>query len=706
MRDKIWFHTAARYNRAWNFTPSRFNLNAGNPALWTYEPDLTGKPASNRNTIKNGNVRLTWQVTPRHKIATTYDKSELCDCPRSLTAARAPEANVGNYATQPRNTNSVEYTAPVSSRLLLEANFVRVYQPVDRATVNPYFPPSPIPLVEVQDQGLGNLRYRGTSISNLNLDIPKQFRAVMSYITGAHALKVGVNIGRWTQERTFRKADAPYTFRFRNGVPNRITLNDMPYTNIVDGHEHAVFVQDRWTVRRLTVDLGFRYDNLNLIFPEQSVGPGAFSPSRNITFPETKPLKWHDMAPRTGLAYDLFGNGRTAVKASLNRYLAGAGSGGLFGIGMGPANGLVTAANRSWSDADRDYVPDCNLTNPARNGECGPVDNSNFGTTIPTLAFDPDILEGWHEREYNWQFATGMDHELMPRVSVGVEYWRTWFGNQVVTNHQAYSPADFDQFSITAPLDPRLPGGGGYVVSGLYDVKPAVFGRPADGLVTVAKNFGEQTDIWNGVDVTFSARPRPGMLLQGGTSTQRRSTDTCEVARLAGAPPPQRGGGLGPYNPAGFDEASGALLGNFCDVTGAFLTQLKLLGAYTVPRIDLQVSASVQNLPGPEIQAIYTASNAVIAPSLGRNLAGGASNVDVYLAAPRSMYGDRVNQVDLRIGKILRFGRTRTNLGFDVYNLFNTSAALVLNPTVGSSWQTPQEILNARFAKVVLQVNF
>jgi hypothetical protein len=196
------------------------------------------------------------------------------------------------------------------------------------------------------------------------------------------------------------------------------------------------------------------------------------------------------------------------------------------------------------------------------------------------------------------------------------------------------------------------------------------------------------------------------MLLQGGTSTQRRSTDTCEVARLAGAPPPQRGGGLGPYNPAGFDEASGALLGNFCDVTGAFLTQLKLLGAYTVPRIDLQVSASVQNLPGPEIQAIYTASNAVIAPSLGRNLAGGASNVDVYLAAPRSMYGDRVNQVDLRIGKILRFGRTRTNLGFDVYNLFNTSAALVLNPTVGSSWQTPQEILNARFAKVVLQVNF
>ena len=706
MRDRLWFHSAARYNRAWNFTPSRFNLNAGNPNAWTYEPDLAGPPASNRNTIRNGNVRLTWQATPRNKLASTYDRSLLCDCPRSLTAARAPEANVGNYAEQPRENFSVEWTAPVSNRLLLESNFVRVWQPVDRATVNPYFAPSPVPLIEVQDQGLGNLRYRGTSVSNLNIDIPKQFRAVMSYITGAHALKVGVNIGRWSQEREFRKADAPYTFRFRNGVPNRINLNDMPYTNLVVGHEHAVFAQDRWTVRRLTVDAGFRYDNLNLIFPEQSVGPGAFSPNRSITFPQTEPLKWHDLQPRTGLAFDLFGNGRTALKASLNRYLAGAGSGGVFGIGMGPANGLVTSTSRSWNDANRDYVPDCDLTNPAGNGECGAVANRNFGTTIPTLAFDPDILEGWHQREYNWQVAAGVDHELLPRLSVGVEYWRTWFGNQTVTNHQAYSPEDFDQFSITAPVDPRLPGGGGYVVGGLYDLKPGVFGRPADGLVTTANKFGTQTEVWNGVDVTLNARPRAGVLLQGGSSTQRRSTNNCEVARLAGAAPPQRGGGLGPYNPAGFDDVEGALLGDFCDLPGTFLTQVKFLGAYTVPRIDVQVSASWQNLPGPEILATYQATNAIVSPSLGRNLAGGARNVEVNLIAPRSQYGDRFNQLDVRIGKILRFGGTRTTVGLDVYNLFNSSAALALNPTFGNNWQRPQEILNARFAKLVLQLNF
>ena len=192
MQDRLWFHTAARYNRAWNYTPSRFNLNAGNADLWTYEPDLTGKPASNRNTIRNGNARVTWQASPRNKLAGSYDRSLLCDCPRSLTAARAPEANVGNYVEQPRETISLEWTAPLSNRLLLESNFVRVWQPVDRATVNPYFPPSPVELIEVQDQGLGNLRYRGTSISNLNIDIPKQFRAVMLYITGSHSLRVGM----------------------------------------------------------------------------------------------------------------------------------------------------------------------------------------------------------------------------------------------------------------------------------------------------------------------------------------------------------------------------------------------------------------------------------------------------------------------------------------------------------------------------------
>jgi hypothetical protein len=144
----------------------------------------------------------------------------------------------------------------------------------------------------------------------------------------------------------------------------------------------------------------------------------------------------------------------------------------------------------------------------------------------------------------------------------------------------------------------------------------------------------------------------------------------------------------------------------FCHVQGTFLTQLKLLGAYTVPRIGVQISASLQSLPGPEITASYVATNAVVAPSLGRNLAGNAANVTVSLVEPRSMYSDRINQLDLRFNKIVRFARTtRASVGLDVYNALNSSAVLSLNNAF-ATWQQPQAILPARFAKVVLQLDF
>lgn len=694
-RNRVWFHAAGRYSRAYNYTAVRFNKNAGNANLWTYEPDLDREATATENDIRNANVRLTWQATPKNKFAATYDNSRVCDCPRRIRGNESPEAILDVYNINPRRFWGAEWTAPVSNRLLLEANFVKLYSDAARARVNPYFAPSPVPLVRVQEQSTG-LRYRGTPSAPRSINDPLTVRAVASYVTGAHSLKVGFNFGTVDQSRETFSPDAPLEFRLNRGVPNRLTQFATPFTAFMKGVESAIFVQDRWTVDRLTLSGGVRYDYFSDYFPEHTIGPGNFLPNRNIVFPKTDGVTWHDISPRVGLAYDVFGTGTTAVKVSLNKYLGGEGSGGAFGIGMAPANHMVASTTRSWNDANRDFVPDCDLSNPRSNGECGGMANTDFGSALSILTYDPDLREGWGKRFHNWQFSAGVQHEILPRISVGVDYWRTWFGNFPVIDHRGFDPGDFDEFSITAPRDPRLPGGGGYHISGLFDVKPEVFGRPRNGFVTLADTFGKQIDHWNGVDITVNARPREGVLLQGGATTQRRSTDTCEVVtHVYPEPPPERGGELPAYNPSRL----------FCDVEGTFLTQLKLLGSYRIPRIDVQVSASLQNLPGPEILATYTASNAEVRRTLGRDLAGGARNVEIPLVEPRSMYGERLNQLDLRMAKILRFGRTRATAGVDVYNALNSSAVLELNDAF-ENWQRPQGIVNARFAKVVFQLNF
>ena len=143
----------------------------------------------------------------------------------------------------------------------------------------------------------------------------------------------------------------------------------------------------------------------------------------------------------------------------------------------------------------------------------------------------------------------------------------------------------------------------------------------------------------------------------------------------------------------------------FCKADGTFLTTVKFLGSYTIPGIDVQLSGVFQSIPGPEIMAEYTASNSEIRPSLGRDLAGGERNVDVFIVEPRTIYGDRLNQLDVRIGKILNFGRTRATVSLDLYNALNTSAVLALSPTF-TTWQRPESILPARFVKVGMVLSF
>jgi len=168
---------------------------------------------------------------------------------------------------------------------------------------------------------------------------------------------------------------------------------------------------------------------------------------------------------------------------------------------LNPAANTVTSTTRSWTDTNRNFIPDCNLLNPAAQtvagGDvCGALANQTFGTSVSALTIDPTVLSGWGKRGYNWEFSAGVQQEIMPRVSVDVGYFRRIYGNMLVTDARAIAASDYTAFSITAPSDPRLPGGGGDQISGLYNLNPNKFGLSPDNYLTFADNYGAESEHW------------------------------------------------------------------------------------------------------------------------------------------------------------------------------------------------------------------
>lgn len=228
------------------------------------------------------------------------------------------------------------------------------------------------------------------------------------------------------------------------------------------------------------------------------------------------------------------------------------------------------------------------------------------------------------------------------------------------------------------------------------DLNPDKVGQVSN-LVTRAGDYGKQTEHWNGVDITGSARLK-GLSVSGGISSGKRATDNCAVVAklpeiLFGAQ------SLAAPNPASWMPAA------FCHQEEPFLTQVKLLGSYIIPKVGVLVAGTLQSVPGPLVNANYNAPSALVAPSLGRPLSGNAANITLNILEPGRRYGERLNQVDLRFGKRFGFGPTKTLMSFDIYNLLNVDTILTQNNGYGV-WQRPQTILQSRFAKISVQVDF
>ena len=680
-QDKLWYlvgyrHQGSRFSVAnlW------YNKNANDPTKWLYEPDFD-RPATADGTLKNLSGRLTWQATPRNKVGLFWDEPRRKNGwlgGRQGAANRSPEAD-GMQVMPNTRISQLSWNSPVTNRLLLEAgggqSTLRVIIK-ERPGENP-------DLISVTEQSgiIPGLVYRAQPNYHSLWFGTYPWRAAMSYVTGSHTVKVGYNqVFYWTPGVRYEKNNILY--RFNNGVPNQLTLlDDREETKHLN--TMGLYAQDSWVVGKLTLQGGLRYDRQWQFFPAQRIGFTRFIPNGFFT-EETEGVKWHDITPRLAGAYDLTGDGKTAIRVTLGKFTQAQDGGGLFGFSLNPSARLATTTTRAWNDVNRDYVPDCDLLNRAANGECGAYSNGNFGQNIYSFVYDDDLLHGWGKRPYTWEGSASIQREVITGLGVTVGYFRRWFGNFVVTDNRAVGPGDFNTFSVVAPADSRLPDGGGQTISGLFDVVPAKFGQ-VDNFVTRASNFGDWTETWHGVDFNVAARNVKGVTMSAGVSTGKRAENFCDLR--ANFPE------IGPLNP-------------YCDWQEPFLTQYKAQGSYTIPGIEVMVSGTLQSNPGPELAANFNVPNATVAPSLGRSLSGNAANVPVNLVERGKLYGERTNQVDLRLAKILSYGRTRSTVGVNLFNAFNAAPITGYNQTFGARYLLPTQTMPARFLKFSFQVDF
>jgi hypothetical protein len=740
LRDRLWFFGYGRDFGSATFTEGLFaNRFAGDPSHWDYAADTAteGRSANRRDIFQ---IKLTGQVSPRNRVSFSHEYQHRCsgstitsngegcrvrgsDWIGVGTLTASPETWPG-YHDFPYHVTQATWTSPLSNRVLLEAGFSRFqYLWAGFGIAPPDSLINLIPVTESQaiDGHRANYTYRGTydplGFGWANNDAnPNNWRASMSYVTGSHNMRIGY---QGSYQRSLLGRDANTTL-LRYTMNNR-ALNGVGYTLATRWRQNdrtattALYIQDQWTRGRFTLQGAVRYDRASSFSPAEGNGTSEISRFNTapIAFPRTVSVSgYNDITTRFGGAWDVFGTGKTALKANIGRYLQNATNDENYTANNPAARIQRSVTTRGWVD-NGNFVVDCDLRNPALQDnratggdQCAALtgDNVNFGNANPnSTIINPDILKGWGVRPGDWQVGVSVQHELLPRLSVDVSYNRRWFQNFFVDDNLFRAPADYTAWTYIAPQHPGLPGGGGYPVT-TYSLL-GVTG--AQNYRTFETDFGDaRTQYWHGVNVSLNARLRNGLTFQGGSSTGRGVRDTCDTVVNIDSPDP-RG----------------------CHLTEPFMTSFRGLAAYTLPKVDVLVSAQFRSLNPNNIGGVGGASatngaslnanvilpNSTVQQLLGGRLPAGAlanGTTTVNLLAAGDLYPDeRLTQVDMRFAKILRMGGRKIDIGVDLYNLFNTNDTTGFDSnfalaTNGATWLQPTAIVPPRFARFNVTFSF
>jgi hypothetical protein len=728
-RDRLWFLTTARWLGVTKTVTDTFYDRDPNPFKYDPDPDRPGYDDSRQTSFLN---RLTWAVSDKNKVTGYIDKQTKYIGHIGVSSTNLPEASTCQCLPY-QWVGNAKWTSTLTPRLVLESGwgFCNVewdYTPQ---------PDVPITAFRINDQTTSRTFGAPSFSLQRNISHLQSYTTKLTWVTGTHSLSGGLNgnLGSYRVITTRANGDVSEMRFGAIGVgapgadatgygPNRVTLN-LPTENFnkIDG-DNGFWVTDRMTYQRATITAGLRFDWFKGSVGTSSILPNKWSDSKTYEGFGNAP-HWRDLSPRLGFAYDLFGNGKTALKVGASKYLnaetvSTAGS-------VNPINTLTSSINLTWTDINGDRtifnsdgtVQDKDFKNGnATQDELAPIPgNSTFGQLVPsTTITDPKVRNGFGVRGYSWEFSAGVQHELLPRVSVSFNYYRRPTSlNHVSTDNINIGPSNYiGPYCVTVPTDARLPQGGGWQLCDIYQLAPEAFSIPTQNVQTFTKTHLERANssslkpiVYNhGYDLTVNARTNHGTIIQGGINADRSINDNCYLSALASPQTTQ-------INPI-----TG---GRFCRTVTPFRPDVKLIAAQSLPWWGLQLSGTYQRTPGPARLATWTISQAganqngwTITTAPGSTAAQiAAATTSFSLMQTGQKYEDPLNQLDLRLSKSIRTGAgKRLLINVDLYNAFNSAWVYTQNNTLGtnypvsSTWHRPAQILQARMFKIGGQFDF
>jgi hypothetical protein len=661
LHDKLWFLVAQRVSQT----------NSKIPLLTQYFPQ-GGTSDSGGQVAPHSTVRLTYQISQRNKFVFAFYKSQggthRFDVGCTATSGNAvscisPEASYW-LPTPLQYASQAKYTSPVTSRFLVEVGAslaVPTYKFKYQAENGP---------LDIDHFN------RTTSVRTVASATAPQdyFNEIwntignVSYVTGSHNFKAGVNQEwGWSTVKVEPHGDmSVLTYTNVNGVPTPVsaTLRNTPYIRKdVLKANLGFFAQDKWTVERLTMTLGGRYDYFNGYAPAQDNPAGRFVPARHSDEVDCIPC-WKDWSIRMGGSYDLFGTGKTALKTSVGKFLA------QQALGLtATLNPMASQSDtRTWTDRDGNGSP-FDAAGNVQFSELGPSTNLNLAIPGGAGKIAPEL-----PRPTNWEESVSVQHELFPRISVTGGYYRRQFYNIQYTQNLALDPVNsFTPFNITVPANANLPNGGGQVIT-LYNQNQVV----ANNNITTWST--KNTQVYNGIEVSVNARIPRGFIF-GGVTTERTAVNNCAD--------------LNSSNPNYLSSGSGGL--RFCNQVPPFRTLYKGSFAYTFPK-DIQFSATLQWRPGISIGSSYTyvCSAAQAAATGCTALTAGVASLTATVVDPTTQFYPYVKTNDLRVSHTFRTGRLRLQPFLEVFNFMNVSTVLTDNETIGPNYLQPTSVVAAR----------